>query len=451
MRHSKWLVRLAFLGVLALVAAACAAEEEEVAPPAAEEETAPPAETAADICAADEFGCAEYGPDEPIRVGTLLAISGDVAFLGQDSQNGAALAIDNLDGALDGNNGQLLGHDVELVNEDDGCSAEGGQAGATKLAADPTLVAVIGTSCSSAALGVADQILSDVGILTISPSNTNPNLTAEGTHQPFYMRTAHNDLIQGAVVANFLVDQGFETLATINDESPYADALAAVARTNFEAQGGTITGVEQIQSTDTDFKPLLTSLGEGSPDAIFGPNFNPACALTVQQMKGITGLEDTVYVGADGCLDPTYLEIAGDAADGSFVSGPDLSAFQQADFYQNTFLPAYEEAFGSAPTAAFHAHAWDAMQILFQAIQQVAIEEDGSLFIPRTALRDAALATQGLEGITGTLGCNELGDCAAAVTIAVYQAPFLPIEGGEEPADPVFSQSLSLEEAQGAA
>ena len=93
---------------------------------------------------------------------------------------------------------------VELSQEDDLCSAEGGQAGATALAADPSIVAVIGTSCSSAALGVADTILSDKGILLISPSNTNPGLTSEEAHQPFYLRTAHNDKIQGAIVADFV-------------------------------------------------------------------------------------------------------------------------------------------------------------------------------------------------------------------------------------------------------
>ena len=87
---------------------------------------------------------------------------------------------------------------------------------------------MIGTSCSSAALGVADKILSDKGILLISPSNTNPGLTAEGTHQPFYLRTAHNDKIQAAIVADFVfTEQGLTTAATINDESPYADGLAA--------------------------------------------------------------------------------------------------------------------------------------------------------------------------------------------------------------------------------
>ena len=448
MRKPKWHLLVGALAALTLLAAACGGDEPTDDPTDGATEPAGGG-TAEEVCGADEFGCVEYAEGEPINLGTLLAISGDVATLGVDSQNGVALAIDNLDGALDGTDGQLLGHDVTLTNEDDGCSAEGGQAGATNLAADDSIVAVIGTSCSSAALGVADRILSDEGILLISSSNTNPNLTSETEHQPFYMRTAHNDKIQGAVVAHFAAEQGAASAATIHDESPYADALAAVFRENFEAAGGTITGDEAIQSTDTDFAPLLTSIAEGEPDVLYYPNFNPACGLLAQQGRDTAGLEDTIFIGSDGCAAPDYGEVGGEAVNGSFLSAPDLSGFEQGDFYQNEFLPAYEELTGGEPTAAFHAHAYDAANILFAAINEVAIEEDGTLFIPRTELRDTIFATSGYEGLTGEITCNELGDCATSVTIAVYEVPEDPFVGGKTDAEPVFSETLTLEDVGG--
>ena len=410
MRKRNWFALIALLGALTLVAAACADEEE------GGDETGATGTTAAAVdCEADPFGCVEVGAGEPITVGTLLAISGDVAFLGTDSQHGVELAVDYLDGAFDGAMGQVAGHDVNLVNEDDGCSAEGGQAGATKLAADPTMLAVIGTSCSSAALGVADQILAEKGITLISPSNTNPNLTAEGVTTGFYARTAHNDKIQGAIVADFAYDDlGATTAATINDESPYADALAAVFRDVFESKGGSITGVEAIQSSDTDFKPLLTSLAEQSPDVLYFPDFNPACAL-----------------------------IASQAADGSFISQPDTSAFTGGEFYVNEFLPAYQEAYGTDPTAAFHAHSFDAMNILADAIEAVGVQnDDGSLTISRTALKDALLATSGFQGITGEITCDPLGDCATLVTIGLYEVP--NVTWNDPEAAPVFSETKSL-------
>lgn len=440
MRKRNWLALVALLGALTLVTAACANDDE-----GGEGETGASGATGAAVdCEADPVGCVEVGAGEPISIGTLLAIEGDVSFLGLDSQHGVELAVDYLDGAFDATPGQIAGHDVALVNENDGCSAEGGQAGATKLAANTQMVAVIGTSCSSAALGVADQILADQGIVLISPSNTNPNLTAEGVTTGFYARTAHNDKIQGAIVADFATEElGATTAATINDESPYADALAAVFRSVFESQGGSITSVEAIQSTDTDFKPLLTSIAEQSPDVLYFPDFNPACALIAKQAADIPGLKDTALIGSDGCADPSFTETAGAAADGSYISQPDTSAFTQGDFYQNDFLPAYEAAVGDTPTAAFHAHSFDAMNILADAIEAVAVQnDDGSLTIPRTALKDALLATNGYEGITGTITCDALGDCATLVTIGVYQVPDVPFD--DPKATPVFSETKSL-------
>ncbi|MFN2544703.1 MAG: branched-chain amino acid ABC transporter substrate-binding protein [Actinomycetota bacterium] len=398
----------------------------------------------------EQFGCVTYKKGEPIKIGTLLAISGDTASLGLDSQHGAALAIDHLDGSFDGTDGQLLGHAVQLVNEDDGCSADGGQAGATKLAADPTILSVIGTSCSSSALGVADKIFSDKGILLISPSNTNPNLTAEGTHQPFYLRTAHNDTIQGAIVADYAAQKvGAKTAATIHDESPYADALAAVFRQVFELNGGKIVGDEAIQSTDTDFKPLLTTIGQNKPDFLYYPDFNPACGLIAKQAVGVAGLENTQLGGSDGCGAPDYSEIGGPGADGTFISGPDLSAFTQGDFYQNEFLPAYQDQFGTKPTASFHAHAYDAMNILFDAIKAVAVEnDDGSITIPRDKLREAIFSTNGYDGVTGTITCTPLGDCATDVTIGVYIVPNDPFTGSSQNAKPVFSETKVLADVQ---
>jgi branched-chain amino acid transport system substrate-binding protein len=446
MRKRRFFALLALFAALALVAAACSDDEGGGGDTTGSETGTTGGTTTGGGagCEADEFGCVEVGSGEAIQLGTLLAISGDVASLGQDSQNGVALAIDNLDDALDGTPGQLLGHDVELVNEDDGCSAEGGQAGATALAANEAIVAVIGTSCSSSALGVADTIFSDQGTLLISPSNTNPGLTSEEAHQPFYLRTAHNDKIQGAIVSDFALQElGAATAATINDESPYADGLAAAFRANFEAGGGTITAIEAIASSDTDFGPLLTSIAEGDPDVLYFPDFNPACALIASQAKEV--MPDTALIGSDGCLATDFLETAGADADGVFASSPDVTVFQGGDFYANEFLPAYSAQFGTAPTSVFHAHAFDAANILFDAIEAVAIDNgDGSLSIPRTALKDQIFTTSGYAGMTGTITCNELGDCATDVTIGIFEAPAWPVEGGDPDSAAVFSETKTL-------
>jgi branched-chain amino acid transport system substrate-binding protein len=445
MKNRRYLSMVALVGALMLVAAACGGDDDEGGAATG----ATPTGGAVD-CEADEFGCVEIAAGTPIKIGSLLSISGETAFLGTDSNHGIELAIDDLDGSLDATPGQLLGHEVELQQEDDGCSAEGGQAGGTALAADPEIVAVIGTSCSSSALGVADTILGDKGILLFSPSNTNPGLTSEEAHQPFYFRTAHNDLIQGAIVGEYVFNElGIDSAATINDESPYADGLAAAFRDTFEGLGGTITAVEQVNSADTDLGPVLNSIAQGNPGAVYGPNFNPVCALTATQGLDILP-KGTVQLGSDGCLESAFLETAGDLPAGYyFASSPDLTVFAEGAFYKDEFIPAYKEQFGTAPTAVFHAHAYDAANILFGAIEQVAVDDgSGNLTISRTALRDAVQATTDYEGVTGIITCTPLGDCATDVTIGLYEYPNWPVEGGEEPSDPVYTDTKTLEEVQ---
>jgi branched-chain amino acid transport system substrate-binding protein len=440
MKMQKWATTGVLLASLALVAAGCRSEGG--GPKGGGDAQA--------ACQADKFGCVTYKAGEPIKIGTALTITGNTANLGLDSQRGVILAADNLDGKLDGTIGQILEHPVQLVHEDTGCNKQGGQAAATKLAADPTILSVVGTSCSSEALGVADKILSDKGIILISPSNTNPNLTAEGTHQPFYLRTAHNDRIQGLVVADFAYNKlGAKTAATIHDESPYADALAAVFRQNFEKLGGKITDNEAIQSTDTDFKPLLTKIGQSKPDFLYYPDFNPACALIAKQAKQIATLSGTKLTGSDGCLETSYLEQGGKDVYLTYASGPDFSGLKTtSDVYANQFLPAYKAQFGVDPTSSFHAHAWDAFNMLVEGIKKVATKgSDGSITIPRTALKDAVFATKDYKGLTGTLTCTPLGDCSTSVTIAVYEAPKWPVQGGDPNAQPVYTATKTLADA----
>lgn len=359
--------------------------------------------------------CVTVGKDEPIRIGYMMVLSGSDASLGQDTKYGVEIAIED-------KGGMLLGHKIELIGEDSMCSAEGGQTAATKLSADPKLVAVVGTNCSSAARAALPSMCG-ASIPVISPSNTAPDLTADDRPADYwcYMRTAHNDKVQGAAMAKYAWEKGFKKAATCHDGSLYADKLQQVFAEEFKKLGGTITAQEAVAPTDTDMKPMLTRVAASGPEFFYYPIFIAAGAQITAQARQVPGMEKVQLAGADGIFSPDFLKAAGDAVMGppAFVwSSPDFSAFGggYADF-----LKKYEAKAGSKPLAPFHAHAYDAANIIFAAIEKVAIKSGDTLIIPRKALRDAMIATKDFKGITGNLTCTSTGDCADP-KIAIYQA-----------------------------
>jgi branched-chain amino acid transport system substrate-binding protein len=403
MKKSKWLHILALLAALMLVAAACAEDDGDGG-------DGDGGASAQETCDQDEFGCVEIAEGDPLVMGTLLVTSGENASLGLDSQHGVEIAIDQ-------RGGELMGHPIEREDQDDGCAAEGGQAGGQALASNDQIVAVIGTSCSSAAVP-ASEILSEQGIVLISPSNTAPDLTDAATHQPFYLRTAHNDLIQGQAMAQFASEElQVTSAATIHDGSVYAEGLANAFADAFSEGGGEVVAQEAVSVGDRDMRPVLTAVAPQNPELLYYPVFIPEGAAITQQAREVGGLSEIDLAGADGMFSPDFLEAAGEAAEGMYLSGPDLE-LQSAEY--DEFLAAYEEKFGET-TSVFHAHAYDATNMVLDAIEAVAIEDGGSLFVPRTALKDELFSTSGFEGLIGTLTCNETGDCNPDATISVSQ------------------------------
>lgn len=367
----------------------------------------------------DALGCVEVAPGEPIRIASALVITGPDAQLGLDSQYGVEIAIDF--------RGELLGHTVELQKEDDGCSAEGGQTAAQKIVSDPSIVAVIGTSCSGAGVP-ASKIISDAGYVMVSPSNTAPVLTDSATHEAGYLRTAHNDKVQGRAMAEFAYNElGVRRAAAIHDGDPYTEGLASVFRASFEELGGEIVAFEAVDRNADDVVPVLTTIAADSPEMLYYPVFTKLAALITTQAGEVSGLENVYLAAADGALSNDFLDAAGSSAEGMYHSGPDLSFGNET---YDRFLVSYEEKFGGAPASVFHAHSYDAANMIFDAIEKVAVTaDDGTLLIGRQALRDALYDTTNYQGITGVLTCDDNGDCANP-RIAVNQvqsAAFVPI------------------------
>ena len=99
----------------------------------------------------DKLGCIDIGPTDPVHIAYLFVTSGANSTLGLDTKYGAELALDDA-------GGKVLGHDVKFDGQDSGYGPEGGQTAGTKVAADKTVVAVIGTNCSSEARAAAMKV-----------------------------------------------------------------------------------------------------------------------------------------------------------------------------------------------------------------------------------------------------------------------------------------------------
>ena len=367
----------------------------------------------------DELGCVLVAEDEPIVIGAMLVLSGAVTYLGDDSLGGIELAI------LD-REGRLLGREIELVLEDSLCSAEGGQTAAQRLSADPTIIGAIGTNCSSAAQG-AMPIISDAGMVMIAPSNTSPSLTNEdvasgGSHLPGYFRTSHNGLVEGMRNAEFAVNVlGSNKLATVHDGDPYTEGLARVVADTFAELGGEVVFEGAVNKGDTDMASILTEIAVYKPDIAYVPLFEPEANFFAAQMQHVAGLEDTIIIGGGASFVASFPENTGDAAIGVFVSGPLVSG----DAYEQ-LLVRWEEEYGSSPPSGYHAHAYDATNLLLNAVEAVAeITDDGGLIIGRQAIRDAIAATENYPGLTGSLTCQEespfAGDCAPGTALAIFE------------------------------
>ena len=407
----KFMRLLGVLFAFALVAAACGGSDDDSSSGSSSESSSADEH---DSLGDGSLGTVTVEAGEDIQIRSLNAITGDVAFLGIPNPRGVEQAIADF--------GDIHGFSVTIgTGLDDLCSADGGQAAAQTIVADEDVVGVIGTSCSGAATA-ASPLISEAGMVMISPSNTSPALTSDlaGTagdnYHAGYYRTAHNDLFQGAAMAKFVYEElGISEAAAIHDGDPYTQGLAQAFADAFENLGGSVTGFTGVNKEDTDMVPVLTEIAAGSPGALFFPIFQPAGDFVADQAPGVSGLEGVVLLGADGLQVQTFMELP--QANGMYLSGPDLrygsNTNQSTGATADKFLADYESNNGNAPEAPFWAHSYDATTILLEAIKAASHSHDGNLEIDRAGVREYLDNLSGYEGIIGTLSCDDFGDCGA--------------------------------------
>lgn len=356
----------------------------------------------------DDIGVLKVPKGQPIFIGGLMVLSGPDLSLGLDASRGAQIAFDD-------RKNMLLGHPIKYLAEDGQCSVEGGQTGATRLAANKQIVGVVGPACSSEARGGA-PILWNVGMAMADTSATAPALTAADRPVGLQgiVRFIYNDLNAAAAAVIYAKSLKVTKVATLHDGSLYAQQIAEAFAKQWKEAGGTIVAAEAISPSDTDLRPVLTRIGTSHPELLFAPIFTSTSAYLVRQKPDVPDMAKVKLLGTDAVLSPAFLEAAGDSAVGYDLTGIDNDPKFMGAGYPK-FLAKYKDKFGEAPIAGYHANGYDAATALMLAVEKVAkTDANGDTYIGRKAVRDALMATKDLDGLSGKLTCDKYGDCGSS-------------------------------------
>ncbi len=348
---------------------------------------------------------------EAVQIRSLLAHT-IATSLGVPSRNAVELAVQDF--------GMIHGHEVELGEPiDGGCGPDGGRMGAEQIVADPQVLGVIGTNCSGAAVA-ASPVISEAGLVMIAPSNTSPALTsdlsgnASPNYHPGYFRVAVNDLYQARAVADFTYNElGLRRMAALDDGDPYTMGLTIAFGNAFSAIGGEVVATATIEKGQTDMTAVLTEFAAATPDGIFFPLFDIEGIPFAKQAREHASLKDATLITGAALLDSKFL--ATPQSEGVYAAGPEADLGSNVNAVTgksvDEALAAYSAQYGGFPITPYWAHSYDATTLLLNAIEIVAGEAGGKLYVDRAALRRQLHATSGFQSLVGTLNCDEFGDC----------------------------------------
>nr|WP_319491894.1 branched-chain amino acid ABC transporter substrate-binding protein [uncultured Desulfobacter sp.] len=350
------------------------------------------------VCLTLTFGT-QKAEARPIKLGVAGAHSGDLASYGLPSVNAAKLVVEKINA-----NGGILGRQVELFIEDDACKPEIAGNTAMKLVSEGVDV-VMGHICSGAtkaALG----IYKDAKIVTMSPSATNPDLTLSGEY-PNFFRTIPHDAKQAQLQVQFATQTlKVKNVVILHDKGDYGKGQAELAQKYFKEAGVNILLFEGVTPGAVDYSAIVTKVEKAKPDLVVWGGYHPEASKIVTLMR--KQRMDTLFMGADGVKDDTFIKVAGKYAEGVYATGPmDISGNPMA----KTAKEEHQKEFGSDPGAFFDA-AYAATQALLNAI-----EKAGSTDYDKVV---QALRTEYVETPLGKIRFDENGD-ATGIGFSVYK------------------------------
>ncbi len=362
-------------------------------------------------------GCGKHdgAASNIIKIGSVSPLTGPQAHLGKDNENGARLAVDEINAA-----GLTLGGKkmhIDLLSEDDQADPKTATTVAQKLV-DSGVVGVIGHLNSGSTIP-ASTIYHAAGIPQISPSATAIAYTAQGYNTAFRVMT--NDKQQGHVLGQFAVNKlGAKKIAVIDDRTAYGQGLADEFAKAAEAAGAEIVAREYTTDKSTDFMAILTSIKSKSPDLVFFAGMDPQAGPMARQMRQL-GLK-TQLLGGDGMQTPEFIKLAGADAEGAIASNPGLTLDSMPG--GKAFKEKFTERFG--PIQNYAPYAYDAVYVMVEAMKR-ADSSDPAKYLPELAKTD-------YQGVTGKIRFDSKGDVSGGA-VTLYQVK----NGAWHPLETVFS------------
>ena len=356
-------------------------------------------------------GCQKASTGDEIAVGEFASLTGKEATFGISSHEGTVLAVEEINAA-----GGVLGKKIRLITEDNQSKAGESANAVNKLIAKDGVVAVLGEVASSRSLEAA-PICQSNKVPQISPSSTNPKVTATGDH---IFRVCFIDPFQGTVMANFAKKTlKAQKVAVFTDvKSDYSKGLAKFFKEGFIKAGGQIVAELDYNGGDKDFKGQLTAIKSANPEGVFVPGYYTDAALICIQAKEV-GLTVPLF-GGDGWESDKLTEIGKEAVEGNYFSThytPDAGGEKG-----KVFVEAYKKRFNGKLPDAMAALGYDSAVILADAIKRASSAEPSKI-------RDALAATKDFDAVTGKITINAQRDAdKSAVILQVKGGKFAYVE-----------------------
>ena len=354
------------------------------------------------------FGSATYAQDMVVKIGHVGPTSGGIAHLGKDNENGAKMAIDELNAK-----GVMIGGKkvkLELQPEDDAGDPKQGTAVAQKLV-DSKVAGVIGHLNSGTTIP-ASKIYSDAGIPQISPSATNPKYTRQGFKTAF--RVVADDVHLGSTLGKYAVKElKGKSIAVIDDRTAYGQGVAEEFTKAVKANGGAVAETQFTTDKATDFTAILTQIKAKKPDVIFFGGMDAVAGPMIRQMKqlGITAK----FMGGDGICTGELPKLSGGAmVDGQVVCAEagGVEGTQKAGM--DEFYKKYKAKFG-IDVQVYSPYVYDALNVMVAAMVKAG-SADPKVYLPVLA------KTDGYKGVTGTIAFDDKGDVKnGALTLYTYK------------------------------